>query len=121
LAVILSGVKIVVFVASACVISTVAAADAVATAKPSIGPLTQSPFTVRGVGFRPFELDTVTVDMRDESPSRKTVRAGAAGVFRLGFPRLNVDKCTGYTIFARGRRGSRARYTEPPPACGPSG
>jgi hypothetical protein len=113
-------VRIVVAVACACVVAGLGPAEAATNAKPPfVGPVAYNPFTVHGVRFRPSELVTVRVDVRGEPRVTKTIRAGAAGTFRVRFPRLRIDECTAYTIQATGARGSRARYTEPPPLCGP--
>jgi hypothetical protein len=75
------------------------------------------PVTIRGRGFKPDERIRVVVKAR--VTEAKTVRATAAGAFKVRFAGLSVPRCGGVFATARGRAGSFARLKIPLPACQP--
>jgi hypothetical protein len=83
---------------------------------PSLHVVSIRPFKVRGLDFRPRELVRVVVvsDVR----SVRVVRATVSGGFLADFGALRIDPCTGFTVVAKGDRGSRAaRHTRALPEC----
>ncbi|MFL6016060.1 MAG: hypothetical protein ACJ74I_02920 [Gaiellaceae bacterium] len=79
---------------------------AASTRKPEVVLLNSSPVTVRGTGFHRSERVVVTVAA--SSMGTKKAIASTRGAFRIVFPGLKVGYCEGYTIRAKGNRGSNA-------------
>jgi hypothetical protein len=82
------------------------AATAVA-ATPSVRLAGLSPFRVQGAGFRPAEH--VTVELLYAGKDRTAAAtATARGGFVVSFGRLQIDRCRGYVVRAKGSEGSVA-------------
>ena len=87
--------------------------------RPSIRLLDRQPVTVSGRGFAPRERVTVRVVPLGESRYSKEVRPTRTRRFTVVFRSAALDECAGYTITARGARGSRAVIGRLiPPPCG---
>ncbi len=76
-------------------------------ARPALRLLGMLPLKVQGVGFRPAEQVTLVL-LLAESRSRSQARAGRTGRFVVTFRGVGVDRCTSFTVAARGDQGSRA-------------
>ncbi len=79
---------------------------AASTPKAQVVLLNSSPVTVRGTGFHRSERVVVTVAA--SSMRTKKVVATTRGAFRIVFQGLKFAYCEGYTIHAKGNRGSNA-------------
>jgi hypothetical protein len=71
-----------------------------------VSVVTTVPFSVHGSGFRSRERVTVTVAAT--SMRTKTVTATRRGAFTATFKGFSVPHCDGYTVKAKGNRGSLA-------------
>jgi len=67
---------------------------------------TASAFAVQGASFKSRERVTVTVTA--ESTRTKTVKANLRGAFTATFAGFTVPRCEGYSVRAKGNRGSVA-------------
>ncbi len=72
------------------------------------------PLTVNGVGFKPRERVTVTLDGGKRGTRR--VQASRQGRFTVRFP-VRLGRCATVTVRAIGSRGSRVVYQVPRPDC----
>ena len=106
-----------VFAISAAALTVAAPAGAVQTVA-SVRLTDRQPVTVKGSGFKARERVMVRVSPRGWASYAKVVRATSTGRIVAVFSGRALDECTGYTINAAGRRGSRARAIEIPPPCG---
>jgi hypothetical protein len=79
---------------------------AASTRKAEVVLLNSSPVTVRGTGFHRSERVVVTVAA--SSMRTKKAIATTRGAFRVVFQGFEFGYCEGYTIHARGNRGSSA-------------
>ena len=104
-------------------IAAVGAATAVAgTTRARVMVMATAPVTIRGTSFHARER--VTVSVLSSSSRTKVVRANARGAFTATFTNFAIAHCVGYTITAKGNRGSFVTLTVtpecPPPAAGSS-
>jgi hypothetical protein len=91
---------------------------AASTSKAQVVLLSNSPVTVRGTGFHRSERVVVTVAA--SGVRTKKVVATTRGAFRIVFQRLKVGSCEGYTLHAKGNRGSNT-FVKVIPECPPPG
>jgi len=77
-----------------------------ASARARLTVVDTTPFTVRGLGFKPAERVALLVTVK--SRWQRTVVASSTGSFRARFTGPTVTTCTGYFVRARGNRGSLA-------------
>ena len=100
---------------------TVAVSAAGATApKAKLRILDTTPVVrISGVGFHARER--VGVTLVTDVVWHKVLRATRAGRFVAAFPNATVDRCSGYSVLARGAAGARASLKVMPFACAPSG
>jgi hypothetical protein len=113
-------VKVIVAVTASLLLALTAAAqvDASGQRRAVLKLAGAHPVSLRGSKFLAGEQVTVVVHSAGRTKSR-TVTAGAAGVFLVRFGNLPVDRCQGFLAFARGARGSIARFKLPELMCPP--
>ena len=81
-------------------------------ARARVSIVSAGPFTIHGAGFRSRERVTVTVAAN--GTSTKIVRATRRGAFTVTFKGFSVPHCEGYTVRAKGNRGSLATLSLTP-------
>jgi hypothetical protein len=74
--------------------------------------VTTVPFSVHGTSFRPRER--VTITLTAASVRSKVVTATKRGAFTATFKGFAVPHCVGYTVKAKGSRGSVATLSITP-------
>ena len=73
--------------------------------RPVLKPVSQTPLTVEGSGFRPGE----DVKVETDTPSRvKHTSADSSGSFKVAFP--DLSGCLSATVTATGSHGSSASF-----------
>jgi hypothetical protein len=87
--------------------------------KAKLRMLSATPVRVSGIGFHARER--VGVTLVTNVVWHKVLRATKAGRFVLSFPNATLDRCSGYSVLARGAAGARASLRVMPLACAPSG
>lgn len=82
---------------------------------PKLRIVTAPPLQVAGTGFKPGEQVKIVLFV---SPKKwmKEMRAGISGRFVVTFSRPFVDRCSTFTVNARGDLGSRASVRSRPRA-----
>jgi hypothetical protein len=76
-------------------------------ARPHVYVADESPFVVRGTGFRGSERVTIVVDARNHV--QKKVTATTTGGFLARMPAVKLGSCSSIAVRATGSEGSRAR------------
>jgi hypothetical protein len=97
-----------------------AAAATGSDSKPRLVVLDRTPIVVRGLRFEAGERVYVRAIVRGGPRAAKTVVATRGGVFSARFASVRAGRCAFVTVQATGTRGSRARFTQHPPLCGPA-
>jgi hypothetical protein len=87
----------------AAVVSSTAVA---ATTRAKVAVVSTTPMKIGGTGFRSRER--VTVTLTTTGVYRKVVRATARGAFSARFAGVSIGYCEGYSVRAKGNRGSVA-------------
>jgi hypothetical protein len=76
------------------------------------------PIAVRGLAFRPGERVSLVLRLSTDETWTKNTTASQAGVFNAVFSAAGAGHCTGITIRATGRSGSKAVFHRIPlPMC----
>jgi hypothetical protein len=73
---------------------------------------------VRGTSFKAREVVRVVVVGAD-APWSKSIRATAAGTFRVSLPAGALPRCGAYVVRATGNQGSKASLAVRTPECNP--
>ena len=81
-------------------------AGASSATRPSVRVASRQPLTIVGRGFQPNERVTVTAIANGRHVT--TVRATAAGRFRVRFRHVRVKRCLAFIVSARGSLASFA-------------
>jgi hypothetical protein len=97
------------------------ASSQTAAPKPKLRVYDGSPVRVTGVGFHARERVKLTLSA--DGVWHKVVRTTKAGSFGAVFPDAKLDRCTGYSVLARGASGARAMAALKvmPLGCAPAG
>ena len=116
------GVTAIVLTALSALLITSAAASPTpeASRRPILVLLSESPFAIRGSGFRPAERVSVRLYVADRTYAKRLL-ATPNGAFTARFAAVAVDECKPLSVVATGAAGSRAalaRKIQIPPACG---
>jgi len=98
---------------SACGQSAAPSASSSSSQRPELRPVSQSPLTVEGTGFRPSENVRLVADAPHKQV--KNARADSSGNFKATFPETG---CGSITVTATGSEGSRAEFNFSQIACG---
>jgi hypothetical protein len=76
------------------------------------------PIAVRGLAFRPRERVSIVLRLTTDATWTQSTNASRNGVFSVVFSAAKLGHCTGFTVRATGRAGSRAMVHHIPlPAC----
>jgi len=87
---------------------------------PTLKLMATTPIAVRGLAFRSRERVTLVLRLSTGSTWTQNTTASRAGVFTAVFSAASAGHCTGITVRATGRAGSRAVFHKIPlPACMP--
>lgn len=103
---------------AACIAAIVAALPSAAASKPSLRLVAGATIELAGRGFDARERVRVRVEVAGERSVRRT-RATRSGSFRVAFPGLSFDPCSGMSAVATGRSGTRATLKRAPRECPP--
>jgi hypothetical protein len=79
-----------------------------------------NPIAVRGLAFRPGERVSLVLSLSTHATWTRVTTASQTGVFNAVFSAASAGHCTGITVVATGRSGSKAAFHRIPlPMCMP--
>jgi hypothetical protein len=108
--------------------ATATSISAGSSGKANLRLVDRDPLTVQGRGFKSRERVRVVASLPESAQKtaasetvRKTIRATAAGSFRVVFSEISVDRCSLARVTTVGARGSQADLKVlPSPMCTPA-